>query len=67
VDKLEHLGFVERRPHPSDRRSKVVSLTPAGRDAAALADSILDEPPSALRALGVGQLTDLIGLLSLLA
>src|ERR1700722_20449032 len=33
VDKLEHLGFVERRPHPSDRRSKVVSLTPAGREA----------------------------------
>src|ERR1700689_2496684 len=44
VDKLEHLGFVERRPHPSDRRSKVVSLTPAGRDAGALADSNLDEP-----------------------
>jgi DNA-binding MarR family transcriptional regulator len=66
VDKLEHLGFVERRPHPSDRRSKVVSLTPAGRDAAALADSILGEPPTALRALDDGQLTELIGLLSLL-
>ena len=66
VDKLEHLGFVERRPHPSDRRSKVVSLTSAGREAAALADSILGEPPAALRALDAGQLTDLIGLLSLL-
>jgi DNA-binding MarR family transcriptional regulator len=66
VDKLEHLGFVERKPHPSDRRSKVVSLTPAGRDAAALADSILGEPPAALRALGARQLTELIGLLSLL-
>ena len=52
VDKLERLGFVERRPHPSDRRSKIVSLTPAGRDAAAL------------RALDAGQLTELIGLLS---
>jgi DNA-binding MarR family transcriptional regulator len=31
VDKLERLGFVARQPHPSDRRSKVVSLTPAGR------------------------------------
>jgi DNA-binding MarR family transcriptional regulator len=67
VDKLEHLGFVQRRPHPTDRRSKVVSLTPAGRDAAALADSILGEPPAALRALDAGQLTELIGLLSLLA
>jgi DNA-binding MarR family transcriptional regulator len=66
VDKLEHLGFVERKPHPTDRRSKVVSLTPAGRDAAALADAILGEPPAALRALGAGQLTELIGLLSLL-
>ena len=66
VDKLEQLGFVERQPHPSDRRSKVVSLTPAGRDAAALADSILGEPPAALRALDAGQLTELVGLLSLL-
>jgi DNA-binding MarR family transcriptional regulator len=66
VDKLEHLGFVERQPHPSDRRSKMVSLTPAGRDAAALADSIIGEPPAELRALDTGQLTELIGLLSLL-
>jgi DNA-binding MarR family transcriptional regulator len=66
VDKLEQLGFVERRPHPSDRRSKVVSLTSAGRDAAALANSILSEPPPALRELDAGQLTELIGLLSLL-
>jgi DNA-binding MarR family transcriptional regulator len=67
VDKLEQLGFVERQPHPSDRRSKVVSLTPAGRDAAALADSIVSEPPAALRALDDGQLSDLVGLLSLLS
>jgi DNA-binding MarR family transcriptional regulator len=67
VDKLEQLGFVERQPHPSDRRSKVVSLTPAGRDAAALADSIIGEPPAALRALDAGQLSELVGLLSLLA
>ncbi|MGD0699614.1 MAG: MarR family transcriptional regulator [Trebonia sp.] len=66
VDKLERLGFVERRPHPSDRRSKIVSLTPAGREAAALASGMLAEPPPALRALDAGQLTELIGLLSLL-
>jgi DNA-binding MarR family transcriptional regulator len=67
VDKLERLGFVERRPHPSDRRSKIVSLTPAGRDAAALASSMLAEPPPALRTLDAGQLTELVGLLSLLS
>ena len=31
VDRLERLGFVERRPHESDRRSTTVGLTPAGR------------------------------------
>jgi DNA-binding MarR family transcriptional regulator len=67
VDKLERLGFVARQPHPSDRRSKVVSLTPAGRDAAALANSILSQPPPELRELDAGQLTELIGLLSLLS
>ena len=66
VDKLEQLGFVERQPHPTDRRSKLVSLTPTGRDAAALADSIIGEPPAALRALDAGQLSELVGLLSLL-
>jgi DNA-binding MarR family transcriptional regulator len=66
VDKLEQLGFVERQPHPSDRRSKIVSLTPAGRDAAVLAGRMLAEPPAALRALDAGQLTELIGLLTLL-
>jgi DNA-binding MarR family transcriptional regulator len=66
VDKLEHLGFVERQPHPSDRRSKVVSLTPAGWDAVALADQILGEPPAALRELDRDQLTELVGLLKLL-
>jgi DNA-binding MarR family transcriptional regulator len=67
VDKLETLGFVERHPHPSDRRSKIVSLTPAGREAAATADRILGEPPPALRALTHGQLTQLTDLLSRLA
>lgn len=30
VDRLERDGFVERRPHPADRRSVVACLTPAG-------------------------------------
>jgi len=66
VDKLERLGFVERRPHPSDRRSKIVSLTPAGCEAATLASSMLAQPPAVLRSLDAGQLTELVGLLSLL-
>jgi DNA-binding MarR family transcriptional regulator len=30
VDRLERLGLAERRPHPHDRRAKLVVLTPAG-------------------------------------
>ncbi len=31
IDRLAADGFVARRPHPLDRRSVVVNLTPAGR------------------------------------
>lgn len=32
VDELEELGYVERRPDPSDRRAKLIVLTDRGRD-----------------------------------
>jgi DNA-binding MarR family transcriptional regulator len=31
VNDLEHRGLVERKPHPENKRAKLVSLTPAGR------------------------------------
>lgn len=31
VDELEELGYVERRPDPTDRRAKLIVLTPRGR------------------------------------
>jgi DNA-binding MarR family transcriptional regulator len=34
VDALEETGFVERRPHPNDRRATLVTLTKEGEDAA---------------------------------
>jgi DNA-binding MarR family transcriptional regulator len=49
VDDLEERCLVRRKPHPEDRRSKLVQLTAAGRAAAARAEAILDEPPAALR------------------
>jgi DNA-binding MarR family transcriptional regulator len=33
VDALERLGYVERTPHPSDRRAILAQITPAGRAA----------------------------------
>jgi DNA-binding MarR family transcriptional regulator len=51
VDDLEERGYVDRKPHPDDRRRKLVELTPAGTRAAKQANRILSEPPAALRAL----------------
>lgn len=31
VDELVDLGYVERRPDPSDRRAKLITLTPKGQ------------------------------------
>ncbi|PWI43207.1 adhesin [Streptomyces sp. ICBB 8177] len=63
VDKLEAHGLVERRPHPDDRRRKLVTLTEAGHQAIATADAILLRPPRAVEALTpdeLGQLTALL-------
>lgn len=34
LDSLESAGYIKREQHPSDRRSSIVGLTDAGRDAA---------------------------------
>jgi DNA-binding MarR family transcriptional regulator len=56
VDDLESLGLVRRRPHPTDRRAKVVEATRKGKDMASHADAILAKPPPALGALGTDDL-----------
>lgn len=56
VDKLVSRGLAERTAHPDDLRRKLVKLTASGRDAAALAEQILAEPPAALSALAPGDL-----------
>lgn len=63
LDRLVEAGFVERRPHPTDRRGTRVRLTPRGRRAIdrALAAHVANEeqllsalPPAGRRALDEG-------------
>ena len=67
VDDLEARGLVERKPHPEDRRAKLVELTAAGRAAATRADAILDEPPAALRDVPAADLEAMLRVLARLA
>jgi DNA-binding MarR family transcriptional regulator len=56
VDELEALRLARRRPHPTDRRAKVVEATRKGKDMARRADAILGTPPPALSALSTDDL-----------
>jgi DNA-binding MarR family transcriptional regulator len=56
VDDLESLGIVRRRPHPTDRRAKLVEATRKGKDMARRADEILGTPPPVLSALSADDL-----------
>jgi DNA-binding MarR family transcriptional regulator len=59
VDDLESLGLVRRRPHPTDRRAKLVEATRKGKQSARKADEILLTPPPGLAALNPGELETL--------
>jgi DNA-binding MarR family transcriptional regulator len=64
VDSLEERGLVERQPDPRDRRRKLVTLTPAGRDAVAAVLRIQLQPPpgfGSLSAAELGMLEELVG------
>lgn len=63
VDELEAMGLVERHPHPTDRRAKVVAVTSAGGATAAEADAILSRPPAGVAALTPEELVTLVTLL----
>ena len=67
VDDLERRGLVVRAVRPGDRRSKIVSITPPGREQARLADQILAAPPGPVRELPAADLAALDRILSQLA
>ena len=59
VDDLERRGLVERTVHPGDRRRRIVTATAAGREAAEVADRILNAPPAAFAGLDDAELGEL--------
>jgi len=63
VDDRESRGLARRRPHPTDRRAKLVEATRKGKQAARKADEILFTPPPGLAALNPGELETLRQLL----
>jgi DNA-binding MarR family transcriptional regulator len=67
VDDLERQGLVRRRPHPTDRRAKVVEATRKGKNIAERANEILGTPPAAVSALGAEDLHVLRRVLTSLA
>lgn len=67
VDDLESLGLVRRRPHPSDRRAKLVEATRKGKDMARRAEAILSAPPAALTNLEPSELAALRDILERVA
>jgi DNA-binding MarR family transcriptional regulator len=59
VHDLAERKLVERIPHPTDRRAKLVTVTAEGRRAARRAETLLREPPAGLLALPTAALRDL--------
>jgi DNA-binding MarR family transcriptional regulator len=60
VDDLEQQGLVMRKPHPQDRRAKLVEATRSGKQAARRADAILERPPLELTTLPAEELEGLV-------
>lgn len=67
VNDLEARGLVLRRTDPGNRRCKLVSLTPTGREMVAEIEAVKDPAPEVLSALGDDKLRALRDILDRLA
>jgi len=67
MDYLEREGYAERRPSPSDRRARIIAVTPAGAELVALGHQIADRVHGeVLDVLPAGQRDALTGALTTL-
>lgn len=64
VNDLESRGLVVRETDPDNRRSKMVSLTAAGREVLGVVNALADPPPAALAELDGEDLRSLHAILS---
>ncbi|MFZ0831916.1 MAG: MarR family transcriptional regulator [Mycobacterium sp.] len=64
VNDLQARGLVARRADPANRRSKLVSLTKAGREVVAEIEAVEDPAPEAFSALSDGALKTLLDILA---
>ncbi|MGZ4718466.1 MAG: MarR family winged helix-turn-helix transcriptional regulator, partial [Acidimicrobiales bacterium] len=63
VDRLERQGFVRRSPHPTDGRTTLIELLPAGRKVVTRATKVLNDEVFGAVGLTTRQTTDLLDLL----
>lgn len=63
VDGLEKLGYAERSPHESDRRSSLATITPRGREVAVAATEAMHAAGFGMSPLGDDELGSLYAVL----
>jgi DNA-binding MarR family transcriptional regulator len=63
VDSLEKLGYVERTPHPTDRRATMATITAAGRQAMVATSTVMRDNDYWLDALTEDEALELFRLL----
>jgi DNA-binding MarR family transcriptional regulator len=67
VNDLEERGLVVREPHPTNRRAKLVSLTPAGRAIAVRARKIVERAPAVFATIAPADLAALARIIDALS
>jgi DNA-binding MarR family transcriptional regulator len=63
INRLEGQGFVRRMPHPTDRRTTLAEITPAGRQVMEKATDVLVEAQFGLDSLSEEEASELTRLI----